>query len=302
MKVLTSSSLSTFRDCPRKYVNQYDLGRVPIKESAALKFGKIWHSALETWWMHDLEATIEKLNEMADGITEEDAAKIAALLQFYSPPNDLYEVIGVEVPFGVKIENPVSNGRSFYGYRLAGKVDVLLKEKTTGSTWIVDHKTTTKEIIGFGPYWQNLQIDGQMNNYCLAFNARGFIYDAVKRPMIKLCGKDEKAAKDRDILPATAYQERCEAVIEEDLEVWYQWREHLKGEDDYRKARRDLWQQVEMFRSCDSAGWFPRNPNACQSLYGTCPYIDVCTDRANIDDDTLFRTKTAVHEELEETA
>ena len=64
----------------------------------------------------------------------------------------------------------------------------------------------------------------------------------------------------------------------------------------------DLWQQVEMFRSCDKAGRWPRYSDSCVTKYGNCPYLDVCTGRANLDDDALFRDKAQQHEELGEEA
>lgn len=328
MKVLTSSSLSSFRDCPRKHFYGYDLKRVPISEPAPLAFGKLAHSALEAWWKDGPEAAVAWLVEHAGEMEQVDAAKIAALLKHYDPPRDRFKVLAVEENFEMKIESPVG-GRSFYGYRLAGKVDVLVEDKATGKPWIVDHKTTSSTILGFERYWQGLQVDGQMANYCLAFNAQGFIYDVIKKPTIKLkesiaqtdpegnpifllpggelalkkdgshyksCPKGAKAQKRPETVDE--YQARIEASITEDPEPWYQWREHPKLEDDMHEARMDLWQQVEMYRACANDGRFPRNSNACVNRYGTCQYIRVCTDQASIEDDAVFRTKEAVNEEL----
>jgi hypothetical protein len=299
MKTVTSSSLSKFRECPRKYSYEYELMRVPVSEAGALAFGKAWHGALQGWWMHGMECAIEYLKRQADRISPQDAARLCALLTHYNPPREQFEVMGVELPFEVKIENP-DGGRSFYGYRLAGKIDVLVKRN--GDLWVIDHKTTVAEIMGFGTYWQGLQIDGQMNNYCLAQGAAGFIYDVVRKPSIKLCGKDETEAKKRDITPEQAYQERCEAEIVSAPETVYQWREHHKGEGDLLEARLDLWQQVEMLRACENDNRYPRNCNSCVTKYGTCPYLDVCSGRADINDESRFRTKVAANEELQEEA
>jgi len=304
MKVLTSSSLSAFRDCPRKYFHQYERGRVPLAESEALTLGKWIHAALDAWWR--IDGTIQDRHLAAveaaplDLMPEQTMARALAMLYHYAPPVDQFNVLAVEQPFEVKIENGNGKGRSFYGYRLAGKIDVVLKRKDTGDIWIMDHKTTTREIVGFGSYWQRLQVDGQMSNYCLAFNARGFIYDALRVPSVRLCGKDEAEAAKTGTDPSEAYMQRCISIIAEDPAQWYQWREYTKTNDDMAEARQDLWQQVEMFRSCDTAARWPRNPNACVGLYGTCPYLDVCTGKADLDDDALFRTKAEAHEELNE--
>ena len=309
MKYLTSSSLSKFRTCPRVYFYAYELKRVPLVTSDALSFGTAWHTAMEAWWndarlrpdqdnaAHTVIAA-EKMREIADQIKPEHAAMIAAMLEHYHPDASRFEVVGVEVPFETPIENPLPGKRKFYNYRLAGKVDVVLKDCATGDVWIADHKTTTADIMGFGPYWQALQVDGQMSNYCLAFGARGFVYDVARKPSIKLCGKDEKAGQEAGISPEAAYQIRCAAQIAQSTAEYYQWREHLKTDEELMEAKIDLWQQVEMFRACDKDGRWPRNSDACVNRYGTCPYVDVCTGRANLDDDTTFRTKEAVNEEL----
>jgi hypothetical protein len=297
MNILTSSALSAFRDCPRRYHHAYERKRVPVTDAAPLAFGKLWHEVMDAWWWAGSEHAVAYLVEKADEIKEEDAAKIAALLKHYRPPHDRFDVLDVEKYFEVKIDSP-TGGRAFRSWRLAGKVDVLVREKATDHIWIIDHKTTASQIIGFGDYWQHLQVDGQMANYCLAFDARGFIYDVVKKPTIKLCGKDEKAAPQHGGSAANAYQARIEESIREDKEPWYQWREHPKLKDDTREARFDLWQQVQMVRECSKQDRYPRNSNACVGRYGACPYMKVCTYQADIDDDALFRTKEETHEEL----
>lgn len=332
MNILTSSSLGAFRKCPQLYFNMFELRRVPVKEAAPLAFGKLWHKAMEAYWLKGKDAAIQAMKDVADRIEPEDCARICALLNFYDPPIDKYEVISVEEPFEMPIPNP-NGGRNFYKYRLAGKVDVEVTDKETGEKWIIDHKTTTKEIIGFGTYWQALQIDGQMRAYCMAFDARGFIYDAVRKPQLKMreavtetdedgspiyLREDGSRALKKDGTPYTGsstpkgctrktrpetleeYQSRCEAQIQEDPALFYQWREHTKTDDDMNEARLDLWQQVEMFRSCDKAARWPRFSESCVTFYGTCPYLDVCTGRALIDDDAFFRTKSEEHEELSE--
>ena len=297
MKYQTSSSLSAFRECPRKYFFAYELSRVPASETPSLSFGRVFHEVLAAWWTGGMSSAVIWLKEHVEAISVSDGAKFCALLHHYNPPKDQYEVLGVEVPFEVKIEHP-DGGRAFYGYRLCGKVDLLLKRLDTGEVWICDHKTTASDVLGFGNYWRALQVDGQMNNYCLAFNARGFIYDVFHKPSIKLCGKDEKAAKEQNIEPGDAYQNRIESAILESPEGTYQWREHLKDEGDFREARLDLWQHTEMFRACAGDGRYPRNCGACVGRYGVCSYLEVCAGRAMIDDDGLFRTKERKHEEL----
>ena len=298
MKTLTSSSLSKFRDCPRRYFFAYELSRAPMAVSGAMSFGKTWHSCMERWWSDGgMSAVVAYLSEHAGDVDPVDASKIAALMSYYNPPRDEWEVLGIEESFCVRIGNPWG-GQSMYGYRLAGKIDLVLRNRATDAIWIADHKTTSRELIGFGTFWQALQIDGQMNNYCLASDATGFVYDAVRVPQIRLCSKDQKQAALLNIQPSEAYQLRCEVDIRANPELWYQWREYPKTAHDVQEAASDLWQQVRMFHDCARAGRWPRNCNACVGMYGSCPYLPVCTGMATIDDDSMYRTKEGAHEEL----
>ena len=270
-----------------------------MSESPALSFGKLFHSCLEQWWKKGINEAVKYLaNQVQNGLDEQTAAQVLALLAHYNPPREKFVVVDVEKQFEMKIENSVG-GRAFRGYRLQGKVDLILRSIGEDKVWIVDHKTTTQEVIGFGSYWQGLQVDAQMANYCLAFDAVGFIYDVIRKPSIKLCGKDESEAKKTGICPADAYQARIELDIKEAPETWYQWREHPKTESDSIEARLDLFQHCEMHRACCADSRFPRNSNSCSGRYGTCPYLEVCAGRANIENDAMFRTKAQANEELE---
>jgi hypothetical protein len=294
MQTLSSSRLSDFRTCPRLYYYRNILGRRTVSVAPTLAFGTLWHTVIEILWKG--ENVAEYLLAHAAEIDVQDAAKIKALLMRYSPPRDQFNVLATEQEFEVKIENP-DGGRAFYGYRLTGKIDLVLRCKLTHRIWVCDHKTTSSEIIGFGQFWQVLTIDGQMNNYCMAIpalygeDAAGFIYDVVRKPGIRLCGTDEKQATALGITPAEAYSLRCEVEIQKVPECTYQWRETPAVESDLLDARRDLWQQVEMVRQCDNAGRYPRNCNSCCGRYRTCEYLDVCTGRASIEDDSIFRNR-----------
>jgi hypothetical protein len=305
-EIVTSSLLSKFRECPRRCQIEYHEKRVPVSEAPALSFGKSWHSALEAMFeaaTDKMRAGVDALKAQSDKIDPATAAMLSAMLCYYNPQMDDFEVVGVEEEFDVPIEHPDEGKRAFRGYRLRGKVDLRLRRKSDGRIWILDHKTTSCEIVGFGDYWRALQIDGQMSNYCLAFGAAGFIYDVARKPSIKLCGKDEKEAalcteKGVPTTPAEAFQARCAAEIAAEPTAYYQWREHTKCADDHRQARLDLWQCVEAYRACINAGRFMRNPGACVGRYGCCPYLEVCCGRARLDDDSCFRTKVAQNEEL----
>jgi len=306
VRQLTNSSLSVFRDCPRKYLYSYMMGRRRLAAAAPLEFGRAWHRLMEPWWMGtgDVKAAMV---EAAKTVAVDQAPKLAAMMACYRAvlPNgtqarDEFKVLAVEQTFeNFRITNP-DTGRPMADYALAGKVDGLLEDRD-GGKWVLEHKTTSDDIVGFGPYWQRLSIDLQIAYYMLATGAKGVLYDVARKPAIKLCGKDEKEAAKMGISPADAYQQRCIEAIQADPDAYFQLRPVVKTADDLVEAQSDLWNHAHMLSECEKINRWPRNSNACRGFFGTCEFLDVCTGQARIDDDTLYRTKHDTHEELTDT-
>lgn len=294
MERVSASRLGTFRECPRRFYQVYIRQRVPLAEPAALSFGRVFHSALEQWWLHGPEAAVRWLVEHAAEMDPVEAAKVGAMLGQYNPPIHLYDVIDTEREFVVPIINPES-GRRMREYELLVRVDALVRRKSDGSLWLIEHKTTSEQVIGFGPYWQRLSIDHQVAFYLIATGAAGIAYDVCRKPALRISKADEMLAAATRIGVADAYQQRCSKEIEASPEEWYQFREIVKTQADLDEARADLYGQVQMLHNCERRGLFPRNSGACRGLYGVCPYLGVCSGQASIDDDALFRDR---HEPL----
>ena len=310
MHLMSNSSLSTFRQCPRLYYHKYVLGRSTISLDPKMHFGRIWDDVTGVWWKDGPEAAVKWLVSNAANIDPVDAAKIAALLKHYHPPVDRFEFIDNQVEKRIRIRNPDTN-YPMHEVELICIADSLLRDRETGAIVVREAKTTGTDITGFGPYWQRLQVDSQVAFYYLAFGAEKLYYDVTGRPGIKCCGKDEKAARDRlaaerganqwtgkdvprDPTPAQvvdAYQDRLEALVEADPEKFYQWRAVHKTNDDLREAQFDLYQQARALREGWKADSWPRNSSQCLGRFGTCPFLDVCTGRADIEDDAIFETK-----------
>jgi hypothetical protein len=293
MERISASRLSTFRECPRRYQHAYIRGRVPLAEPSALTFGRAWHSALEQWWLVGPEAAVAWLIEKAGDISAEDGARIAAMLTHYNPPRSRYELIGTEREYTVPIINPDSGVRN-RGYTFYLRLDVEVRELATGDRWIIEHKTTSDEILGFGPYWQRLQIDAQVAFYIIATGCRGVLYDVVRKPMLRISKADEQRTVATGLELSMAYQRRVEGAIAEEPEKYYQFRAVEKTAEDLAEAQADLYEQVQMLHNCHRRGMFPRNSNSCRTLYGTCPYLGVCTGTELLDDDARFRDRTDV--------
>ena len=306
MLTISHSSTTMFNTCPRKYFNQYHLGRVPARDDAKLVFGRLMHECTALWWSDGVDAVRAYLIEHAANIDPTDAAKISALLEHYAPPREAYEVVGVEVPFTVTVPHP-KTGRALRGVRFRGFVDAVLRERSTGRTIIRECKTTTEEIIGFGPFWARVAIDAQTALYKWAFGADGAVYDVIRKPLLRPSSVDRKAARERiethrgntDIEPTELdvleqYQRRVSCVIAELPEQWFQWRPLWKGEEDVREAHLDLYHTVRSLQRAEREGAFPRHVGACRGIYGVCPFLDCCAGRASIDDEGLFVDRVAV--------
>lgn len=296
-KILTTSQQKTFRECPRKCYFAYELGRVVNSERSSLAFGRAWHEAVARIWSDGTAAAIQYLKDRSADFDDETGGKLAVMIEFYRPPVDQFEVIEIEANFEMPIVNP-ETGRAMREYLMAGRVDGLLKKKADGSIWIIEHKTTSEEITGFSAYWQRLAIDSQVSNYIQAKGAKGVIYDVARKPSIKPCGKDQKAADIAGVSLIDAYVERCRAEYQGDPEKYFQFREIEKTADDLTEAQSDLWQQAHIYSDCERLNRWPRNCNSCRSFYGTCEYLNVCTGHDTIDNDMSFRTKESKNEEL----
>jgi CRISPR/Cas system-associated exonuclease Cas4 (RecB family) len=284
MIILTHSSLSSFRACPRKYYYEYELGRIPVSDRFALAFGRVVHKALEALYKHGAEKMVEELTAYAGDIEEKDAAMASAMLKHYKKAD--LSIEGVEASFQMPITNP-KTGRHMVGYQYAGKVDVLARD-AEGKRWVIEHKTTTSDIEGFGTYWLRLAIDHQVSYYCMAHNVNSCLYDVLRKPGLRVRQNDT----------IDDYYNRLDEEIGSNPGKYFQQREIVKLDADLEEARHDLWQQAHALHFMRTSGFYPRNSNACQSFYGTCPYLDVCTGRSRIDDDAMFRSKEERNEEL----
>ncbi|KAF0156248.1 MAG: hypothetical protein FD189_1053 [Elusimicrobia bacterium] len=336
MQRVTTSSLACFRSCPRKYLHEYLLGRRRVTEGAPLAIGRFAHTLLEAWWSGGREAVLATLTGAARDITPEDAAKVAAMLHGYNPKlpdgrvaRDNFKVAALEQTFdGIKIVNP-DTSQPMRTHCLAGKVDGLLLD-AEGQKWVLEHKTTSDEIMGYGPFWQRLSIDHQISYYMLATGAVGVLYDVLRKPEFRICQIPElDATGARVVVDATGvrvlkkdgaprqtadtakgytlksraetpdeYQTRVVAEIEATPERYYQFRSVVKTPADILEAQADLWAQAHMLADCERANRWPRNSGACRSFFGVCEYLGVCVGSEQIDDDTLFRTKAGQNEEL----
>jgi len=322
-KLITASSVKCFRFCPRKYKYAYVAGLRPRREAAALVFGTLWHSGMEAWW--------QGLGWTPGPADPFDLAKAKALLAGYGArwPQDSHEVLAIERSFEAPLRD--SAGRPVRGWRIAGKVDGLLRQD--GRVWLLEHKTTSEDITPGGDYWARLTVDTQISLYfdgaaALGHQVDGCLYDVVKKSGLKpgvlptldengekiVLGPDgERVKTARGTWRQTAdsasgfvlqtqpetpaqYQARVLEAIAERPNDHYARAEVVRLDGELAAARDDLVATVRAIDWSARREFWPRNDSACFE-YGRCPYWGLCAGQAVEENDYVHVEN--VHPELE---
>lgn len=322
---LTYSRMRAYRKCARFERLAYVDGWRPVEESEALSFGRIWHVAMEAWWLScrsggapDVDAALRVVAGRArDAWTQIRAEE---LLRGYharwdDETVDTLTVIGVEETFAAPLINP-STMQPSRTWRLAGRIDARA-ETRSGRCLVVEHKTTTEDISPAADYWLRLQMDHQLSIYTLGAESLGWspsgcLYDVVVRPS----QRPQKAtpvearkhtrdgrlyANQRDAdETADEYRVRLRAAIEADPARYFQRREVPRTESQIADFCADAWVQAKSMRDAHRFGRAPRNPEACHQ-YGVCPYWLCCSTGSDPSDyPATYVRLVDVHPELTE--
>jgi hypothetical protein len=321
-KLLTSSRLKDARACQRLHQIQYELGYRPTEDAEALRFGTLSHDGLQAWWESPRERLEEALAAMraAVGLEEEPdlfaLARAEAMLIGYDArwKSEPYEVLAVEVPFETELRNPMT-GRPSQTWRLAGKIDAIVRDLRDGRVLVVEHKTAAGDVSPGSEYWRRLRMDGQVSIYfegarSLGHDVAGCLYDVLGKPAqkpLKATPPEERRLK-KDGTPyanvrledetPVEFQARVMEAIAEDPNRFFVRGEVTRLDEEMAEHLYDVWQTAQSIREGELSGRHPRNPDACVRYGRTCPFFDVCTGVASLDDPTRFRRIESVHAEL----
>ena len=318
LTVLSNSELRTWRLCARRHHFQYRKLRRPRKVHAALTFGTLWHLGLEHWWVapkdERLSAGLAALRS-SPGADPYQLALCEVLLIAYTAlyGEQTIKTVCVEKRFEVPLVNP-ETGAASRTYVIGGKFDGIGEEES-GRLVVVEHKSTGADIEEGSLYWKKVQsLDSQVSVYVSGAKAAGYaveacLYDVVRKPGIKPLRatpvesrKFTKAGalyanqREADETPAEYAQRVADDIVERPARYFARG-EIVRLEADERDHAYDTWQQARMMREAELAGYAPKNPDSC-SAFGGCPYLPVCSNETTIDDDSLYRTADAAHEEL----
>lgn len=322
LPLLTESRLRADRRCQREEKLRYQDGLVTGR-SIALEFGTLGHGALELWWRFNLEAVEHWLAEQKSA-DPYDVAKLWALMRgydaMYADDKERFEVIGVEVEFRAPLINPESGAPS-KTWQLAGKMDVLVRERATGDVFLIEHKTSSEDITPGASYWVRLRMDGQISMYFTGAASQGHevracIYDVIGKPQqrpsaiplldddgVKIVldaagarvrtkdGKKWRQTGDNELgyvlqtRPETPeeYGERIFAAIAEEPTAYFARSMVVRLEADMREWQLDTWLQAGQMRDRKRLGVAVKNPEACIRYGSPCGFLPLCTGEANAD-------------------
>ena len=320
MQKLTNSARNKFAACHRAYQLFYVQGKRPVIPSDALGFGTAMHALLEGVW----GGSSSRAKGDGDGVPSFNTGDpyrdmtLKALYEGYldrweRDDDERFEKVAAEVYFEAPLMNPETGGIS-KTWVLAGKIDAIASEKSSGKLYIIEHKTTSQDIGPGSDYWRRLAIDGQVSGYYVGAQANGYdvencLYDVIRKPTIKPYkatpedkrkynkdGSLSKTCREFDETPEEWYR-RLELDIIQRPDYYYARVEVARSADDLTDYLFDMWAVGREIADAQRLGRFSRNPQNCQS-YGKCEFFDVCSGCADIDDVTLFRNAEDPNEEL----
>jgi hypothetical protein len=328
--LLTSSRLKDARACARLHFFKYIQGYRAVETQEALRFGTLVHLALEAWWKAAPEERFEEaMGALLDTVTPEtdlfELARARVMMAGYharwAEDAKRYEVLGVELPFVSALRNPQS-GQPSRTWKLAGKLDGVVREIATGDVYVLEHKTSSEDLSAGGEYWKRLRLDGQVSVYyegakSLGHEVRGCLYDVLAKPKQKPFKatpeeqrKYTKATKTEqprlyagqrltDETPEE-YRVRLEEAVlsDEGLNNYFSRGAVVRLETEMNDAMFDVWQIGQAIREGELQDRHPRNPDACTRWGKTCSFFGVCTGEASLDDTAKFKLVPSVHPEL----
>lgn len=193
--VVSYSELDTFRQCPLKHYLGYKMRyRGPIKEGSALAKGSLYHKVMEEHFRaikslqdeHSGKIPEPMWKATLDHIRKERVLPILIDPQTGEPFNDTCDLIlwmydGYVQNWGlnpewriVAVEHNIVTplvdalGRRSRKYFIKCKIDLLVRERSTGALWVVDHKSGANL-----PTQMDLEIDDQFGLYTWAMREIG---------------------------------------------------------------------------------------------------------------------------------
>jgi len=285
--VLTYSSITTFRNCHKRYYYSYDQCIKPDKKSWALTDGENVHYAMECYYTGEpVQDILLKLRSRYNENDEKEiyhSVLVHSLFEGYTlrhPANE-FESYEPEVKFSIEVDNPNLPEKKFV---LTGKTDGRIKQG--GKPYLLETKTTSAYNIK--DYLDRLTLDNQPDIYLYGFNRMGYsavgmLYNVLVKPRLR---QNSFEADDR-------FYKRIKKTILNDAKK--DTPKYFHREMIYRSPKElaDFEEELKQI-SEDMSQYYPyKNPSRCADWAG-CEFKSLCEGG----DMTGFVQKSKPHEEL----
>lgn len=156
MRVFSFSELRVASTCPWQWYARYVRHLQPKDNSPALSIGSAVHAAIADSYRSGEYVPVSKADLGDRVITPEDLQEADRVMTGYRPTleQDLVEqeVLAVEWPFLTSVYTPRGTRSN---YKLLGVVDLVTRDRNTGSITVWDHKTAAARPSGA---YQDLQL------------------------------------------------------------------------------------------------------------------------------------------------
>lgn len=304
-RVMTTSRFKAYMACEQRHAYRYTEHWEESYKGSALMLGSVFHIGMESWWEHrDSKVAVEATRRVSKelGLLEHHPyldTQVAALVAMYAEvwKDDEWEAVEIEREFVADMPDPIFGG-SFNGWKIAGKIDVIVRNKKTGEHYLMDHKTAGQDVSDGSPYWQKLIYDPQISMYHigakqLGYDIKGFIYDVIRKPSTtpKLKTPEDKVKLKKNGEPYAntyledetqeSYAARVLEAISKDLPRYFRRKIFTRGQKELVRFNQEINMVARRLDMYDKTGFTPlRNAGACASFGRVCPYIEACTGGA----------------------
>lgn len=231
-----------------------------------------------------------------------DAAKARAMVTGYSlvwDESDV-EVLAVEREFALPLVDDLGLEHPYW--LRGGKIDLVVRCRKHGHVTVIDHKTSGEDVSVGSTYRKRLIMNGQASHYMhavremLGVEPASFVFDVLCKPRLKPLGVTAKRAA-----PETPeeYERRIMEAMGSDPGAFFAQIEVTRSEAELADHTRAIAADAALMDLVRDRGLDAPNDDACHKYSAPCPFWDVCTGVASLDDATRFRRRGHVHDELE---
>lgn len=324
-ELVTYTSLSTYRNCRKKYFWRYVEQLVPLERDDALGLGSLIHVCLKLWHeTGDLNAVLQLIDiETAERATKDWQRKYRllarAMMAGYATryPKEEFEVLALEAPFCGEIHNP-ETGAVSRTFLMGGKYDGLVR--LADPVYLLEHKTASD--IGSG-YLERLWTDFQVALYLkyvrevLGIEISGVLYNIIGKPNLfqakgeteeeyrvryaELCQRNRngKSSAKRQLPESDEDYERrlCEKMS--DLTMYH--REVLLfSESRIQEIEAEVWDLTQNLLVSRRTGRWYQNTSFCFHWNKPCCYYPLCKSGGSELVKSEFYRHEPPHQELRE--